>query len=200
VDRDAGENMTSTLPVTLHSSRPALLLVDVQERLAAAMEPGAMSVCERNILVLIDLARRLHFPVVTSEQYPKGLGPTVPALRQALEASDLSVERFEKMQFSCGPVPAFQDIIRRLDRDPWIVVGMETHVCIYQTARDLVAMGRAVHVPADAILSRTPANKDIGLRLIERTGAFITSTETVVFDALGTSGTDDFRAMSKQLK
>ena len=178
----------------------ALLLVDFQERLVAAMPAAERSACERNVLVLVALARRLGLPVVVSEQYPKGLGPTVPALRAALDEPGLELARLEKMEFSCAAVPAFADIQRRLGRVQWIVVGMEAHVCVYQTARDLVAQGAAVHVPADAVISRSAANLRIGLALIERAGAIVTSTETVAFDALGRAGSEAFRAMSKLMK
>lgn len=181
-------------------ARVALLVVDVQERLAAAMAPAAMAACERNLLTLIELARQLAFPAVLSEQYPKGLGPTVPAVVAALERPGLTVERFEKTHFGCADAPPFADIHRRLGRDQWIVVGMETHVCVYQTVRGLATLGARVHVPADAVISRAQANVEIGLRLCERAGAIVTATETAVFDALGRAGTDQFRAMSRLVK
>src|SRR5262245_15868786 len=184
----------------LDAARAALLIVDFQERLAAAMPAPGLVACERNVLILIELARRLRLPVVVSEQYPKGLGPTVPAIRRALEEPGLTLERVEKIDFSCGTVPAFLEIFLRLKRAQWIVAGMEAHVCVYQTARDIIAAGADVHVPADAVISRTPANKEIGIGLIGRSGAVVTGTETVVFDALRCAGTDDFRALSKVLK
>jgi nicotinamidase-related amidase len=181
-------------------ARAAVLLVDFQERLAAVMAPGDVAACERNIIVLLELARRLHLPVVVSEQYPKGLGPTVNGLRAALAESGLMLERIEKLEFSCTDAPAFPDLYRRLGRDQWIVVGMETHVCVYQTARGLAAMGARVHVPADAVISRAPANARIGLDLCARAGAVVTATETVVFDALHRAGTEEFRALSRLVK
>jgi nicotinamidase-related amidase len=191
------------LPVSdlrIHRARAALLLVDFQERLAKSMAPGDLGACELNIILLLDLARALHLPVVVSEQYPRGLGPTVPALRAALEQPGLAVHRVEKLAFSCAGEPTFVEAFRRLARDQWIVAGMETHVCVYQTARDLVALGARVHVPADAVISRSPANVHLGLGLIARAGAVVTATEAVIFDALEVAGTDEFRAMSKRLK
>jgi nicotinamidase-related amidase len=184
----------------LNSQRAALLLVDFQERLAAVMAPGEIAACQRNIVLLFELARQLHIPVVVSEQYPRGLGPTVPALRLALAEPGLTIERIEKMEFSCADSPAFREVHGRLKRDQWIVVGMEAHVCVYQTARDLVALGARVHVPADAVISRAPANVHVGLDLCRRAGAIVTGTETVVFDALRRAGTDEFRALSRLLK
>lgn len=180
--------------------RAALLVIDFQERLAAAMPPAELAACQRNVLVLVELARRLRLPVVASEQYPRGLGPTVPAIAAALAQPGLAVERFEKLDFSCADAPPFAAIHRRLDRPQWILAGMETHVCVYQTGRGLLARGAQVHVPADAVVSRAAANVRIGLDLLARAGAVVTSTETVVFDALRCAGTDDFRALSKLVK
>ncbi|HXU81533.1 MAG TPA: isochorismatase family protein [Polyangia bacterium] len=180
--------------------RAALLLVDFQERLAAVMAPGEVAAAVRNIVLLFELARQLRIPVVVSEQYPRGLGPTVAALREALLQPGLAIERVEKIEFSCTDSPAFLEVHRKLARDQWIVVGMEAHVCVYQTARGLVAMGARVHVPADAVVSRAPTNVRIGLDLCGRAGAYVTATETVVFDALKRAGTDEFRALSRLLK
>src|SRR5689334_14467970 len=140
----------------LDRERVALLLIDFQERLAAAMAPGDVAACERNIVLLLELARQLKFPVVVSEQYPKGVGPTVAGLKKMLAQPGLTVERVEKIEFSCTDSPAFMGVHERLRRDQWIVSGMEAHVCVYQTARDLSAMGARVHVPADAVVSRAP--------------------------------------------
>jgi nicotinamidase-related amidase len=180
-------------------SRAALLVVDVQERLFAAMpeEGGAQLV--KNAGILIELARRLGIPIVWSEQYPKGLGPTVPALAQPLAAMP-DVLRLEKLEFGCTDAPGWPAIWDRLRRDQWIVCGMESHVCVYQSVRGLTERQATVHVPADAVLSRTHENWEIGLSLCERAGAVVTSTEVVVFDSLERAGSEDFKAMSKLVK
>lgn len=196
------------------AAEAALLVVDFQERLAAAMDPAARARAERNIIVLIELARRLAMPVIVSEQYPKGLGPTVATLAGQLGflpapgSSDAlppplptgTAVRFEKLAFGCTAEPGFNDIIASIRRTQLIVVGMETHICLYQTARGLAAQGYRVHVPADAVLSRTADNRALGLDLIARAGALVTSTETVAFDALKAAGTDDFRAISRLVR
>lgn len=178
----------------------ALLVVDFQERLAAAMPAEARAACERNVGILIELARRLRLPVVQSEQYPKGLGATVPALAAALAAPDLKLHRLEKLTFSCTDAPPFQELFAAVGRRQWIVVGMEAHVCVYQTARGLRERGAEVQLPADAVISRTAANLALGIDLARQAGALVTSTETVVFDALATAGTDDFKALSRLLR
>lgn len=178
----------------------ALLLVDVQTRLAAVMPPEAMAAAERNMLILIELARRLRWPIIWSEQYPKGLGPTTPGLLAALTSPDLQLTRIEKLSFSCTDDPAFMAAHAGSACSTFVLVGMEAHVCIWQTARGLRQRGNQVFVPADAVVSRDPANRQVGLDLASRAGAVVTSTEVVVFDALGRAGTEDFRALSRLLK
>jgi nicotinamidase-related amidase len=181
----------SSTDLAIDRARAALLVVDVQERLLAAMSPDDAARVVKNCGILIEAARQLGVPIVASEQYRKGLGPTVAPLDAALTAA--GARRFEKLEFSAEP-----GIVE--ERDQWIVCGMETHVCVYQTVRGLAARGRTVHVPADAVCSRTAENKAVGLALAEKAGAIVTSTETVVFDALGRAGTDEFKALSKLIK
>lgn len=192
--------MSSLDDLRLPSADTALLLVDFQERLAAAMPAAERPDCERRIAILIEACRLLKLPVVVSEQYPKGLGPTVPALESALAAGPLQLHRFEKLHFACTDDPAFAEIWTRVARRHWIVVGMETHVCVYQTVRGLRALGAHVFVPADAVLSRSPANRALGLDLCARAGAVISSLEAVVFDLLGRAGTEEFKHLSKRLR
>ena len=183
----------------LSRARTALLVVDIQERLAAAMPEPILAQVVRNTAVLIEAARRFGLPVVVSQQYPKGLGTTVPALEDAVR--DLpNLHRFDKLDFSAADCDAFTALAPTLKRDQWIVTGMEAHVCVYQSARGLVARGYEVHVVGDAIASRTKASWRVGLGLIERAGAIVTSTEVCVFDLLGKAGTDDFKALSRLIK
>ncbi len=178
--------------------RAALIVIDVQERLFGATPEADRAACVKNIHILAELARRLELPVVVSEQYPRGLGPTIPAVADAL--AGLTPHRVEKLEFSLAAAPGWEAIGRELGRDQMVVVGMEAHVCVYQTVRDLCERGATVFVPADAVVSRTRENRDIGLSLIAKAGGIVTSTEVVVFDALGAAGTDDFRALSPLLK
>jgi len=191
--------MTPDMDAALSAGRAALLVVDVQDRLAAVMAPDGMSALCRNVAILCEAARRFAIPVVVSQQYPSGLGGTVAAVEQALSTlPPEQLHRFDKIEFSVCAAPGFAPVEARLDgRDQWIVTGMETHVCVYQTARALRAGGAAVHVVRDAVISRTPQNRDTGLSLIERTGALLTSTEVVLFDLLQRAGTADFKALSR---
>jgi len=168
----------------------------------------------RNTNVLIEAAKRFNLPIVVSQQYPKGLGPTVSPIEDGLRDA-ANVHRFDKLEFSaastaefsalapsllCGPEAAQQGSMTRGKRDQWLVTGMEAHVCVYQTVRGLVDRGYQVHVVADAVSSRTEENWQIGLNLAERAGGIITSTEVAVFDLLGRAGTEDFKALSKLIK
>jgi nicotinamidase-related amidase len=183
----------------LSRTRAALLVVDIQDRLLPAMPEDASARMLRNTAILIAAADQLGLPIVVSQQYPRGLGPTVAAIEDALAAAR-GVRRFDKTEFSAAAAPAFAQLAPGLARDQWLVCGMETHVCVYQTARDLVARGWAVHVCADAVCSRTAMNRELGLGLMERAGAILSSTEASVFDLLGCAGTDEFRALSRAIK
>jgi nicotinamidase-related amidase len=178
-----------------------LLVIDWQERLAAAMDAEVQAAKLRNVVILCRAAARLGLPIVVSEQYPKGLGPTVAPVLEALPAGD-SVRRFEKMTFSCAPAPELKQALAAFRRDQWIVCGMETHVCVYQTVRDLCWGGGdlVVHVVADAVQSRRKADWEIGLDLMRQAGAVLTCTETVVFDLLQRAGTEEFKELSKLVK
>jgi nicotinamidase-related amidase len=181
--------------LSLDRDRALLLVVDVQEKLAAAMPPEARAQLEKNAAVLIRAARRLVLPVIATEQYPKGLGPTVPALRELLPGGPMS-----KMEFSCG---ANQEVARQIlatGRRQVLVAGMEAHVCVFQTVRDLVRGGFSVFVAQDAVLSRTEANRAVGLRLCEKAGATLTSTEAALFDLLGAAGTPEFKELAPLIK
>jgi nicotinamidase-related amidase len=171
-----------------------LVVVDVQERLAAVMDQRekVMANCRR----LIEGAKILGIPAIVSEQYSKGLGPTEKDLRGALS----SYEPVEKLSFSCCGEPAFMEQIRALDRKKVILCGMETHVCVLQTALGLLREGRDVHLVEDAVCSRSKGNWRTGVEFMRDAGAVITSAETVLFQLLGAAGTDEFKNVSRLVK
>jgi nicotinamidase-related amidase len=183
----------------LSHTRAALLVVDIQERLVPAMPEAALAQVVKNTRILIQAARTLHLPIVVSQQYPKGLGGTIAPIEEALAGAP-DLHRFDKLEFSAEAAPAFAALAPKLGRDQWIVCGMETHVCVYQTLRGLVARGYQAHVAADAVSSRTKANWKIGLGLAERAGAIVTSTEVCVFDLLERAGSDEFKLLSKTIR
>lgn len=188
----------------LSTQRAALLVVDIQERLCAAMPPDAVERVVKHTAILLEAARRLRVPIVVTEQYPKGLGPTVAPLAQQIEAIGAEqpglVTRFEKLDFSSAATPEFGALWPKLGRDQWIVAGMETHVCVLQTARDLRRRGAAVHLVTDAVSSRTKANFRVGLAQMRGLGVVESSVETAVFELLGRASGEDFKALSKLIK
>jgi nicotinamidase-related amidase len=148
---------------------------------------------------LLAAAARFTMPVAVSQQYPAGLGPTVPVIAEAVARLSPPALYFDKTAFSLSGEPLFE---RFLDggTNTLIATGMETHVCVFQTVRALCERGFSVHVPVDAVASRTEANRRVGLDLCARAGAVVTSTETLIFDLLERAGTDDFKALSKLVK
>jgi len=175
-----------------------LLVVDVQERLAAAMPAPAMERLRKSTRLLIEVAAQLGVPVVATEQYPKGLGPTVPEIADALDR--VKAPRIEKVDFDAASSRRVSSELGRLAPRAIVVVGMEAHVCVFQTARELVRRGFVVHVVADAVASRTEENRVAGLSLAERAGAIVTVAEAVAFDWVERAGTDAFRAVSKLVR
>jgi nicotinamidase-related amidase len=182
----------------LNPAHSVLLVVDVQEKLAAAMQQVAMDRLTASTILLLEAARLLGIAVVASEQYPKGLGPTIAPLGEKLRS--MGVEPIDKVTFdACGEPRIARAIADRSPRAV-VVVGMEAHICVFQTARELARRGLVVHVVADAVASRREENRSLGLALCERAGAHVTPAETVVFDWLGKAGTEEFRAISKLVR
>jgi nicotinamidase-related amidase len=182
----------------IEPERSLLLVVDVQERLATAMPQPAMERLVANAGLLLEAARLLRVPVVASEQYPKGLGPTVAALADRLRAVD--VVPIDKLTFGAADEPRVAQAIAQHSPRSVIVVGIETHVCVFQTVRELARRGYAVYVVADAVASRREEHRALGLALCERAGALAVPAETVIFDWLRVAGTDEFRALSRLLR
>ena len=151
---------------------------------------------EAAIGVLIRLAKLHDVPIVFTQQYTRGLGPTVEAIAGQLEG----ITHVEKVSFSCCGEEPFNRTLDSLGRRKVVLTGMETHVCVLQTAVDLLDAGYTIHVPWDAVCSRSDGNRDAGLRFMERAGAVITSSETVAFQILGRAGTPEFKEISSLLK
>jgi nicotinamidase-related amidase len=151
---------------------------------------------ESALNVLIRTAGLHQIPIVHTQQYTRGLGPTVDAVASHLEG----IEPVEKIFFSCCGEEPFGEKLDSLGRSKVILTGMETHVCVLQTALDLLDAGYIVHVPWDAVCSRTDGNRDAGLRFMEQAGAVLTSTETVIFQVLEKAGTPQFKEISSLLK
>lgn len=175
----------------------SLLIIDIQERLAPAMPPQVLAGVLRSTRILIETAREFNLPVVVSEQYPKGLGHTVAEIREALPAE---TQPREKLAFSCCAEAGFQPMFASPAPRDWILCGMEAHVCVLQTALDLLQRGQRVFVAADGVCSRTKTNWRLSLDLMRQAGAVIGSAEIFAFGLLGAAGTDSFKRISKVVK
>ena len=172
----------------LERDRAALVVVDVQEGFRSAI-PGFERVAKATA-TLVQAAEAIGIPVVVTEQYPKGLGETVPEVAEHLPQG---TEPLEKVVFSAADAEGFD--LR--SRDQALICGIETHVCVNQTVLDLLDDGTEVQVAEDAVGSRTDENKRVGLHRMERAGAVLTSVETALFELLGRAGTDEFKRVQK---
>lgn len=170
-----------------------LLIIDIQDRLVPAMKYGEQVI--RNTNTLISTAQKLGMPMIVTEQYPKGLGKTVSDVRDNLTES----LTYEKTTFT-GCTGDVITALKGLGRKKIIITGMETHVCVFQTVRDLLAQGYQVFVVGDAVCSRTKENYRNGLSLMSSMGAVVTNTETVFFDLMKEAGTPLFKELSKLIK
>lgn len=173
-----------------------LLVIDVQERLSAAMGQDALQRAVKHIGILLESAQALSVPAIVTEQYVQGLGPTVAALKEKAGGATFH----EKISFSCCGNAAFMAQLRQSGRTQIVVCGMETHVCVQQTVLDLLQEGFIVHVVKDAVMSRAPANRDTAIEAMTLAGVVPTSTEIVVFQWLKIAGTDVFKQVSKLVK
>lgn len=182
-------------PALLGREGTGLILVDVQEAFRPVIDgfDGVVANCG----LLAEGFGVLGRPVLVSEQYPKGLGHTVPELAERLPGGAVTVE---KVRFSACGVDAFEEALAATGAGAWVVAGIEAHVCVNQTAHDLLARGFAVHVAADAVSSRSPRNRDLGLAKMESAGAGVTSAEMALFEMLERAGSDEFKQISRLVR
>lgn len=178
----------------IDSDDAVLLIVDVQEKLAAAMEERDKVVA--NCGHLIEIAKMKEIPIIVTEQYPQGLGPTIGDIDAVLPKHD----RMEKVCFSCLAVPELRGKLMAMDRKKIILVGMETHICVLQTCLDLIGSDLDVHLVSDATCSRRKENWTVGVEIMRDTGAVITSTETVLFQLLKAARSEEFKVISKRIR
>ena len=168
-----------------------LLVIDVQEKLFRVMYQKEQ--LDDNLQRLIKGIKVLEIPVLVTEQYPQGLGPTIPEIAQLLAG----VKPYPKVNFSCCGDEAFLQAFKRLGRKQALIAGIESHVCVYQTAADLIAAGYEVYVVGDAVSSRTEQNRDTGLKMMIQLDAKLTSTEAALFELLKVAKGDKFKAISQ---
>ncbi|MGA7826133.1 MAG: isochorismatase family protein [Geobacteraceae bacterium] len=172
-----------------------LMVIDIQEKLCKAMDPEILARSTANVAILLETAEELSIPVLVTEQYPAGLGPTVADLKEHAATIPL-----EKMSFSSCGNERIATKIAESGRKKIIVTGMETHICVYQTVLDLLKKGYDVQVINDAVVSRKKANWKLGLNLAAAAGAVVSSTETILFQLLKQAGTAEFKKLSKLVR
>lgn len=184
----------------LRADTTAILVVDVQERLLGAMPEAVLPALEKNLRTLAVLARELELPVVVSEQYPKGLGPTWPPLLEALEGHE-SLEVYEKLSFSVVGNGSIREALERLaPRTTLLVVGLEAHICVLQSCLDLIERGFRVHLAVDATASRRKLHWAQACRTLEKAGVTITNVETFAFRLLSGADAPAFKAISRAIR
>lgn len=188
--------MGSRASFLLARDRAALLIIDLQERLFKAMPGAVQGPMIRNVKLLAAVAARMGLPILVTEQYPQGLGPTLPEIRQALPTYD----PIAKITFSSWREPAFASRLRELGSHNLILTGMEAHVCCLQTAVDLLDRDYRVYVASDATCSRRKSDWQAALDLMRQAGAVVSTTESLIFQLLERADTEEFRFMQPLIK
>ncbi|MEM6497431.1 MAG: hydrolase [Pseudomonadota bacterium] len=178
----------------IKTASSCLVVIDMQERLVPAMQAPARTL--KNTRLLMTTAEELGIPIMMTEQYPQGLGRTVPEIRNA----SASAAVFEKMHFSCLEAKEFASAFRAHNRKQVIITGMEAHICVMQTAAQLMEEGYQVFVVTDATSSRTLESEKACLDRLQATGAGIVTTEMVVFEWLSKAGTPAFKKLLPLIK
>lgn len=179
----------------LERHKAALIVVDMQERLAPAMDQKVYEKVRASTDLLVQGAKELGVPVLATEQYPKGLGHTVPELQSACEQKVV-----EKTSFGCCGEPTFMEALAELGVTEVIVTGMEAHVCVYQTVIGLLDHDFQVHLVRDGICSRNRVDFETSLDNARAAGAVVTTAETVLFQMLQHAKAPEFKAISSLVK
>jgi len=170
------------------------MVIDVQEKLFATMYEQKK--VKDNIVRMVEGAKILKVPIIWTEQYSKGLGPTIPELKSALKGHTC----YEKITFSCADDDQILKAVEKVKPKDILLCGIEAHVCVYQTAVELIEMGNAVHVVVDAVMSRYKSNHEVALRKMEQVGVNITSVEMALFELQGTAKGETFKPIAALIK
>ena len=174
-----------------------LVVIDLQERLMSAMQATAREMVVRNTGILVTAANLLDIPALATEQYPNGLGHTEQAITTKFSTH---THPFEKTCFSCVDCHDFTGALTRSTRSQYIITGVEAHVCVLQTAMDLLTRGNDVYVVEDAVCSRRSENKENSLNRIRQAGGTVTNTESVLFEWLGDARHPHFKTISALIR
>ncbi len=181
-------------PAILTKENTVLVIVDVQEKLLPYVKDKEVVV--ENLRMLIRFADIMDLSILLTEHYPKGLGRTVPEIKEVLK----EYEPMEKVIFSCFGSEAFRSRLKELGVKTLMMAGIESHICVEQTTLDAMNAGYDVHVIADAISSRTPRNLEIGIEKMRQFGAVISSTEMAMYEIMERADTKEFKEVLKLVK
>jgi len=181
--------------LVVNSATSQLVIIDMQVKLASAMPLDAMQSVIKNCRILVQASNLLAVPTTATEQYPQGLGETLPEIKQFLSNN----KPITKTAFSACDAPNFNQQLHR-DKPQIMLAGMEAHICVLQTASALLQTGKQVFIVEDAIISRNSANKANALARMRDAGCVITNTESVVFEWLGDANHEAFKAISKLIR
>jgi len=184
----------NSLPDRLTDDRTVLVVIDIQEKFRDLIH-GSDEVISRSTR-LIEFSSQLEIPVLVTEHYPRGLGGTVAPISEACQP----FEPIEKINFSCCGSPDFNRHLDMAGRNQVILCGIESHVCVYQTAADLLRSGKQVIAAADAISSISAANRQLGLDAMRDLGVQILGTQAIMFEVLRVAGTERFKKVAPLLK
>jgi nicotinamidase-related amidase len=190
------EEMCMEAMYRVEREEATLIVIDPQETLVKAVDEEMGRNFTRNVPILVTFARDMDIPVMVTQQYPKGLGGMIPEIEKVLGG----ISPIDKVTFSCCRVGDFNEKLSQLRRRQIILCGIEAHVCVLQTAADLIFRGYDIHVVADAVCSRRKLDWDIGLRWMEKKGATISTTEIIAFQLLKEAGTEEFKQLSRILR
>ena len=178
----------------LSTETSLLIVIDVQEKIFATMYEQKR--VKDNIIRMVEGAKTLKIPIIWTEQYSKGLGPTIPELRAALGGHTC----YEKITFSCADDNQILKAVEKVNPRDILLCGIEAHVCVYQTAADFIERGNRVHLVSDAVMSRHKSNHEIALQRMEQIGVNITSVEMALFEFQGAAKGETFKPIAALIK
>ena len=180
-----------------HAQHSLLLIIDIQERLASAMPDKVIAKVIKNNSILIEAANELGIPVIHSEQYPTGLGHTVPSLSEKMTNPDNLIT---KTSFACSSSDGFNELVAQQKRQQIIIAGIESHVCVLQSALHLQRLGYAVYVVEDAVCSRKNFNHMNAIERLRRSDVVVSNVESVLFEWLEDASHPKFKLLSSLIK
>lgn len=174
-----------------------MLLVDIQEKLFNAMDEKVQEIVKRNASILLNSALQMDIPIVVSEQYRKGLGLTIGKLQEYIQGNK---DNYEKLYFDGIKESTIIEAIEKKERKTAVITGLESHICVFQTALSLLDKGYKVFIASDAVASRRKHDWEQALVMLEKAGAIVYPTETIVFMLMEKAGTPEFKSLSPMFK